>query len=538
MKPIEQLVQELSQALQSFDWKTVDTTCAEIAQQLRRSGEPPPPITWQVLSWLRRKRRFRSIAGLADALIYCGATAPVIKRQYAQALIDQSLLIAAEELLRGGLRAAAGTREEAEYQGLLGRIYKQWYVSAPSPRGPQDASMLVQAIDAYLNCYEASPAENYWHGINVVACAMRAGRDRVRLPKDVDAAQISSSILQLLDDKEQHAADLPAFDIATLMEAHLALGQFDRMIMRAREYVSHPQTDAFEVGSTIRQLTEVWGLNDYAPPGSSVLPVLRSRLAQAEGGCVELQAGEVAAERTRLELVHGFDSFQTLQWYRTGLECCDSIARVETSTGRGLGTGWLSRAGDWFQDAGDEPLLVTNAHVISPADRPFPNALAPEEATINLQVRNSKSAVSDVIFSSPVNELDCTIVRLSTPPPQTKPLTCSPTPVRLRVPPSRMYIIGHPGGRDLEFSLQDNYLVGCNDRLLHYRTPTEGGSSGSPVFSANWQVIGLHHAGDGLLPRLDGQPGTYAANEGIAVTALIQQTKKLRISAVGQRAGS
>ena len=63
--------------------------------------------------------------------------------------------------------------------------------------------------------------------------------------------------------------------------------------------------------------------------------------------------------------------------------------------------------------------------------------------------------------------------------------------VRLTTPPSRLYVIGHPGGRDLELSLHDNHLLGCNDRLLHYRTPTEAGSSGSPVFEADgWRVVG------------------------------------------------
>jgi len=39
---------------------------------------------------------------------------------------------------------------------------------------------------------------------------------------------------------------------------------------------------------------------------------------------------------------------------------------------------------------------------------------------------------------------------------------------------------------------------------MHYRTPTDPGSSGSPVFNAKWEVVALHHAGSPATPRLHG----------------------------------
>ncbi len=63
-------------------------------------------------------------------------------------------------------------------------------------------------------------------------------------------------------------------------------------------------------------------------------------------------------------------------------------------------------------------------------------------------------------------------------------------------------------------------MLAASERLVHYRTPSEGGSSGSPVFGpTDWKVVALHHAGSNDMPRLDGQ-GTYEANEGIALAAL------------------
>jgi V8-like Glu-specific endopeptidase len=63
-------------------------------------------------------------------------------------------------------------------------------------------------------------------------------------------------------------------------------------------------------------------------------------------------------------------------------------------------------------------------------------------------------------------------------------------------------------------------LLDHNDRLLHYRSPTEPGSSGSPVFNDQWELIALHHAGGTDLPRLNNHGGTYAANEGITLPAI------------------
>ena len=166
-------------------------------------------------------------------------------------------------------------------------------------------------------------------------------------------------------------------------------------------------------------------------------------------------------------------------------------------------TGWLVNAADF--SLGKDLLLITSAHVISPdsADR-YPGSLRPEDATIHFQIQDFKTKAGKIVFHSRVAELDATILELPNLPPNATGLPLDASILKVDTPPQRLYIIGHAGGRDLEFSLQEQSSSCRHGKLVHYRTPSEGGSSGSPVFGpTNWKVIALHHAGRKDMPRID-----------------------------------
>jgi hypothetical protein len=221
----------------------------------------------------------------------------------------------------------------------------------------------------------------------------------------------------------------------------------------------------------------------------------------------------------------GADRTVTLQWYEMGLQRTRSVARVERLNGKGHGTGWLVEARDFFADL-TGPLLLTNAHVVNREGSG--GALTPDQAQANFQGLKTVFEFEDeIVWTSPPEELDATFLRLRGGAPAAEPLPLASRKIRPGVPPPRIYIIGHPAGRDVELSLHDNKLLACNERLLHYRTPTEGGSSGSPVFEDSaWKVIGLHHAG-GSYAGLDGKtPPEYEANEGIPILAIQEATRR------------
>jgi V8-like Glu-specific endopeptidase len=172
---------------------------------------------------------------------------------------------------------------------------------------------------------------------------------------------------------------------------------------------------------------------------------------------------------------------------------------------------------------------MTNFHVVNEHGASL--GVKPEDAEVVFEAvePNQVYLVDRIVWSSPDDRHDATLLRLQ--PPVTG---ITPLPVAKNLPAlektARVHIIGHPGGRDLAFSFQDNELLDHEGPSagkpqipgvwrVHYRAPTEGGSSGSPVFHARlWEVIALHHKGGKIgMPKLNGLPGEYAANEGVSI---------------------
>lgn len=112
-------------------------------------------------------------------------------------------------------------------------------------------------------------------------------------------------------------------------------------------------------------------------------------------------------------------------------------------------------------------------------------------------------------------------------------------------------IIQHPQGRGKSYAIRENRLVDILDTgFLHYETDTLGGSSGSPAFSQNWELVALHHSGvpnivDGKIFARNGaewDPETmtdddveWVANEGIRVSAIVGALRELKMAQPDQQ---
>jgi endonuclease G, mitochondrial len=106
-------------------------------------------------------------------------------------------------------------------------------------------------------------------------------------------------------------------------------------------------------------------------------------------------------------------------------------------------------------------------------------------------------------------------------------------------------IIQHPNAEPKQLALRENRLTDRLPLMLHYETDTAPGSSGSPVFNDQWEVVALHHSGvpetdkDGNWLSTDGTIWTsdmgeervhWVANEGVRISGVMRALRERQLT--------
>jgi hypothetical protein len=491
----------------------------------------------ELVEELRNVCDYETMGLLAEAVSRRDPKDPKNRRLYAQYLINTGKVTAAIDLLRPLVqRLPKGHPELAEATGLLGRAYKQIFFDADDKTSPGAREALKQAITAYHRPFKENPA-NTWHGVNLVALLTRARQIGLRVAPDLHPKDVARQVVLSLEATPPEQRD--EWYLPTLAEASLGLGDWDLVERNIRAYAAAEDAKAFLINSTLRQFMQVWDLEATDERGRGLVAILRARHLQLAGGGMEMSPGEVQRLRTQpepdkeqLDAVLGLIGSETFRWWKTGLDRALAVAAIRQKLGVRIGTGFLVRAGDLGLEPGDELLVLTNFHLVN--EHGASESIRPQDAEVVFEAVKATRfyMVEQILWSSPVERHDASLLRLKTPVKNIQPLPIAKVlPVLEET--ARVYIIGHPGGRDLAFSFQDNELLDHEGPpsgkpqipgvcRIHYRAPTEGGSSGSPVFNRRqWEVIALHHKGHRTnMPRLNGADGSYAANEGIAIGSI------------------
>ncbi|MGO9485542.1 MAG: trypsin-like peptidase domain-containing protein [Rhodomicrobium sp.] len=518
------------------------------------------------MSSLKSARSFDYLAKLADSTLVRFPGATIVWTLYAQALIDTGQMQAGIQMLEASRRKPnLSLSERAEILGLLGRGNKQIYVdnvrekNAAATVKSQFKPYLQQAIDCYASVSAGDPNRpdfNHWHGINLVALLRLAEIDgqTVRNPSNRRFEQLARSIASALEPVAATTEDAYVFE--TLALAALAVGDFPKVKQYLSRFLASPKRDPFNLGGLIRQLEEVFRVQpDQTEPGR-ILAVLKAAEAGQEEGRFSLDGSTLAGfaklasskEHRELEesMVPG-GGFVKLAELQKVVARAQAIAAVSDQKGTRLGTGFLVRGGDLNPRWGQDIYLVTNAHVMSEPPSPR-TGLSPATARFELEGAGGMAllAESQAAWQSPFEEYDACIVRIIGNVGDVEPLRVADERLPMLVEDTQkgqeglaVSVIGYPLGGSLQLSIFGS-ISGANGRLvdigpkkpdaldpiyLHYRAPTLGGNSGSPVFETQtWTVVGLHHAGfdpnEGCLPRLGGRPGSNIANEGISIWSI------------------
>ncbi|MFN7937760.1 MAG: DNA/RNA non-specific endonuclease [Bryobacteraceae bacterium] len=240
---------------------------------------------------------------------------------------------------------------------------------------------------------------------------------------------------------------------------------------------------------------------------------------------------------SRAEAIQGKTvDYLGVAWLEAGFLACKAVARILLPNGVPEGTGFLI----------SDRLLITNNHVI-------PTAKAAETmfAEFGYEIDLGKRTPAPVRFrldpkaffeTDDRDDLDYTVVALGAPltsgtattPFGRCPLSAAEMKHTVGEP---INIVEHPDGDYKQVVVRENRLVHRGGTVLHYLTDTEPGSSGSPVFNDQWQVVALHHWG-GPHREVDagGQPLDREVNEGIRISAIVGELKErsLRMDAAKQ----
>jgi V8-like Glu-specific endopeptidase len=213
-----------------------------------------------------------------------------------------------------------------------------------------------------------------------------------------------------------------------------------------------------------------------------------------------------------LERIIGKNQLMSSFFLTLGAERARAVGRIVTRTGVGIGTGFLI----------SPRLLMTNNHVIE-SDRVAARCCIEFDFVRRFDIGFGATQLfrllpSEFFLTSVTRDdlnLDYTIVAVESINSQGEelaargsiPLVSSSGDLTVL---EWANIIQHPGGDPQQVALRDNKVVKSLEHFIHYEADTQPGSSGSPVFNDQWQLVALHHSG---VPDQE-RPGVYRLRNG------------------------
>ena len=199
-----------------------------------------------------------------------------------------------------------------------------------------------------------------------------------------------------------------------------------------------------------------------------------------------------------LEKIHLEADFLPASFLADGHSRARAVCRIRTASS--FGTGFLITPN----------ILMTNNHVIE-TRAVGANSVAEFDFEDGNQTRTIALAPRRLFITD--ERLDFTIIACEESLDDIEPIPLLRNP-SLVTRHERVNVIQHPSARAKEIAIHDNRVERIMTEVIRYRTDTEPGSSGSPVFNNEWDLVALHHAGFN-------QPGGKAMNEGIRISAIV-----------------
>jgi V8-like Glu-specific endopeptidase len=214
---------------------------------------------------------------------------------------------------------------------------------------------------------------------------------------------------------------------------------------------------------------------------------------------------------------------------KAALRRTSAVCRIEIPGGR-FGTGFLIAPG----------LVLTNYHVLNSEGQETEAQMRENALQARLRFgfisagRGQEAAgqvfkldrQNPILKSSIIGKLDFALLRVEDAIRQAEGI--EPVEYSLDAPAigTTLNMIQHPEGRVMKLALSGNGVTWKSDdmRLIQYVTLSAGGSSGSPCFNDEWNVVAIHHAEE--TQRFAGIIAAGTVREGILFGRIYEQIKE------------
>jgi len=227
-----------------------------------------------------------------------------------------------------------------------------------------------------------------------------------------------------------------------------------------------------------------------------------------------------------LEKIINTADFLGVRYLDDGVAAARAVGRVHIKTASGTlagyGTGFLV----------SPRLLLTNHHVL-------PDAATAATSTVEFDYQDGPGGIPlvprefgfapDLLFVAD-RDRDFALVAVAGPPEDlaqygSHKLTEQQGTVIIG---EAVTIVQHPRGEKKQIALRENKLVDIPEQFVHYSADTEPGSSGSPVFNDQWEVVALHHAS---VPAPEHAEFGGFLNEGVRISRILQFLREQHLPA-------
>lgn len=233
---------------------------------------------------------------------------------------------------------------------------------------------------------------------------------------------------------------------------------------------------------------------------------------------------------TVLERIINTSDFLDVRYLELGIAAARAVGRIEIRDGagdvEGHGTGSLV----------SPRLLLTNHHVLDSAETAAGSVVQFDfqDGPDGRQLPVKTFALDPTAFFLADERLDFALVAVGAGP---EPLAGFGFNRLIEargkaVIGEHVTIVQHPRAGKKQLALRENKIVDVAEPMLHYEADTEPGSSGSPVFNDQWEIIALHHASVAApdRPELGG-----FQNEGILVRKIVEFVRDQPLTAQQRR---